>query len=190
MNDVVICDTNAAIHLAILCPEILKASPAACRIVIHPIVKQEIQDLIKDDVKNSRLGDILAFIDKEVIADTKIGLPPQDKEKQLHGRIKSIEAGLDRRKLSSGSSHLDRRFLIIAWTNKVKLLTNEKTLYYLGEATLGTDRVWRTSNAIETLLASGVCDKKVISANLVKLRNHYKEVLHEDCDAKFEELGL
>lgn len=189
MNEIVICDTNAAIHLAIICPDVLKNPSQKCNIVVHPIVKQEIQNLLQDPDKQKRLGTILQWIAKEVMANTKVGLPPKDKEIQLHKRIKIIEQGLDHTKISSGSSHQDRCFLIIARVNTAKLLTNEKTLYHLGEGILGPEKVWRTSRALEELLNQQIVAKESIQAGLLKLKTH-EENLHSECVERLKELGF
>ena len=189
MNEVVICDTNAAIHLAIICPEVLKSPSPKCNIVLHPIVKQEIQSLMLDTDKKKRLGSVLELISKEITANTKVGLPPKDKEIQLHKRIKIIENALDPTIMSSGSSHEDRCFLIIAKVNAAKLLTNERTLYHLGENVLGPDNVWRTSNALEELLSQAVLTKDLIQSGLLKL-NDFEENLHHDCMEKLTNLGF
>ncbi len=189
MSEIVICDTNAAIHLAIICPDVLKNPSQKCNIVVHPIVKQEIQNLLLDPDKQKRLGTILQWLAKEVMANTKIGLPPKDKEIKLHQRIKIIEQGLDPKKISSGSSHNDRCFLIIARVNTAKLLTNEKTLFHLGESLLGSDKIWRTSKALDELLQNQIVTKETIQAGLANLKT-YEEDLHVECVERLKELGF
>jgi hypothetical protein len=189
MSEVVICDTNVAIHLAIVCPAVLKTPNPKCKIVIHTIVKQEIHQLNLDVDKRARLGEILDFILKEVITDTKLGFPPKDKEIRQHQMIQKFESGLDPQLLSSGSSHQDRRFLILAKTHKAKLLTNEKTLYSLGVAFLPQGQTWRTSNALEQLLAQNILNKNDVQVGLNKLPT-FKERLHPDCIDRLHSLGF
>lgn len=189
MSEIVICDTNAVIHLAIICPEIIKKPNDQYRLVIHPIVKQEIQKLLLVPEKEKRLGEILKFIANEVMADTKIGLPPKDREIRLHRRIQLLESGLDPRLLSSGSSHQDRCFLIIAYTKEAQLLTNEKTLHSLGNAFLGEDRVFRTSKVLEMLVKHELATQDSIQIGLKNLKK-YEERVHDDCIQKLKEIGF
>lgn len=189
MNDVVICDTNAAIHLAIICPDVLRKQDPRCKIIIHPIVKQEISKLLLDADKERRLGAILRLILDEVPTDMKVALPSKNIEIQQHQRIKRFESGLSPELLSSSSSHQDRCFLIIARTHKVKLLTNEKTLYTIGIAFLGSDRTWRTSNALEALLNLQIIDAITVQQGLILLNKH-QERLHVECRERLEELGF
>lgn len=48
MSEIIICDTNVAVHLAIICPDILLKPPDKCKIVIHSIVKTELHRLNQD----------------------------------------------------------------------------------------------------------------------------------------------
>lgn len=188
MNEIVICDTNAAIHLAIICSESIQKPHPQYRLIIHPLVKAEIQKLQLVPAKVKRLGDILHFISKEVVSDPKYGLPSQEQEK-LHQRIKLMESGLPPQTLSSGSSYEDRCFLIIARHNQAHLLTNEKTLHTLGQAYLGTDKTYRTSRAIEKLIELQIVTKDIVQKGLDKLPA-YQERLHEECCIKLRELGF
>jgi len=47
MNEIVICDTNAVIQLAIICPDILTNKSKGLDLVVHPKVIQEIKGLKK-----------------------------------------------------------------------------------------------------------------------------------------------
>lgn len=189
MDEIVICDTNAAIHLAIICPEVLKAPDDRCKIVIHAIVKQEVHKLNQNENKKKRLGTVLDFLLKEVTTDSKTHLPSKDKEIKHHRRIQKFEGGLDPQFVSSGSSHQDRCFLILAKEHGAKLLTNEKTLFNLGVAFLGTESTWRTSSAIEKLLELEIVTQGTVQEGL-NLMNKFEEELHSECKDKVRSLGF
>lgn len=189
MSEVVICDTNAAIHLAIICPDVLESPKPECKIVIHSLVKTEIHKLNQNAEKNKRLGPILEFILKKVPTETRVALPNQHKEIVEHKRIQLFESTLDPELISSGSSHSDRCFLILAKFNKAKLLTNERTLYNLGLAFLPDDQAWRTSDAISKLLELDLVTKGVIQSGLNNMIV-CEEFLNFSCAEKIRKLGF
>lgn len=189
MDEIVICDTNAAIHLAIICPEVLKTPDVRCKIVIHSIVKQEVHKLNQNEDKKKRLGIVLDFLLKEVTTDSKTHLPSKDKEIKHHRRIQKFEGGLDPQFVSSGSSHQDRCFLILAKEHEAKLLTNEKTLFNLGIAFLGAESTWRTSSAIEKLLELEIITQGTVQEGLNSM-SKFEEELHSECKDKVRSLGF
>lgn len=184
MSDVVICDTNAVIQLAIICPGSLKDP----RFVVHSIVRQEIHILRRDQEKEERLGEIFEFVQKEVPANRTYHLPGRRQEQIFDGMIRRFESGQPADLISSGSSPNDRRFLMLAKHNNAHLLTNEKTLFNLGKALLKNQETWRVGDALEYIESIGACEKLVIQRGLDKLSD-YGEFLSSDCARRIRELG-
>ncbi len=184
MSDIVICDTNAVIQLAIICPDCLKDS----RFVVHLMVRQEIHVLRKDQEKEERLGEIFEFIQKEVPATSKYHLPGRKQEQVFDGMIRRFESGQSPELISSGSSTNDRKFLMLAKHNNANLLTNEKTLYNLGKALLKNQETWRVGDALEQIESIGTCDKDTIQSGINKLSD-YGEFLSSECAGKIRVLG-
>lgn len=184
MNDIVICDTNAVIQLAIICPDCLKED----RFVVHSIVRQEIHVLRKDDEKEERLGEIFDFIQKEIPASSKHHLPDKKREIILDQMIRNFEKGQPPELVSSGSSPNDRKFLMLAKNNNANLLTNEKTLFNLGKALLKNQETWRVGDALEKIETEGLCSRETIQNGINKL-SKYGEFLSSECSQKVRELG-
>ncbi|MCK5690913.1 hypothetical protein KAI87_16650, partial [Myxococcota bacterium] len=62
MAEIIICDTNVVIQLAIICPSILTKPNPSLNLVIHQLVKEEIHQLLRDPAKAKRLGPVLDLI--------------------------------------------------------------------------------------------------------------------------------
>ena len=93
MSEVVICDTNVAIHLAIICPDILQTPPAQCKIVLHTIVKTELHRLNKDPEKSERLGDVFRLLLQKVQTFSQLLEPDNEKARRQHQILKKLEEG-------------------------------------------------------------------------------------------------
>ena len=190
MAEIIICDTNAVIQLAIICPSVLNTANPSLNLVVHPLVKEEIRQLQKDSGKASRLGPVLDIILQ--LSPTRIPLQQlgntRDEDRQ-HRWIRRIEQTLDASKISAGSSHRDRQFLILARNNKAKLLTNEGTLYYLSIALLGSSGALRLSEVLEQLLSQGLLNQATLQSGLDKLPD-YGERLRAECAAKRRAAGF
>lgn len=189
MSEIVICDTNAAIHLAIICPEILQTPPAQCKIVLLTIVKTELHRLNKDPEKNKRLGDIFILLLKNVQTFSQLLELDNEKAKRQHQILKKLEEGLLNTN-SAPSSHYDRQLLIIAKKNSKKLLTNDKKLHQLSSAFIGIEQTWRTGDALVKLIDLGLISNATVQAGLDKLKKIYKENLHSNCSQIMKSLGF
>ncbi|MBY0554345.1 type II toxin-antitoxin system VapC family toxin [bacterium] len=189
MSEVIVCDTNVAIHLAIICPDLLKNPPSDCKIVLHQIVKTELHRLSKDPIKSERLKDIFDFILKNVNTYTQLLTLPQDKQIQAHIRFQKFEEGLPETN-TAPSSHYDRELLILAKKNSKKLLTNDTKLHQLSTAFLGADKTWRTGDALKNLLSLNSITKETLQNGLTKMKNPYGENLNSECQTLLKELGF
>lgn len=189
MSEVVICDTNVAIHLAIICPDILQTPPAQCKIVLHTIVKTELHRLNKDPEKNERLGDVFTLLLQKVQTFSQLLEPDNEKARRQHQILKKLEEGLSNTN-SAPSSHYDRQLLIIAKKNSKKLLTNDKKLHQLSSAFIGVEQTWRTGDALSNLLSLGLISKETVQTGLGKLKHPYKESLHSNCAQIMKNLGF
>lgn len=189
MTEVVICDTNTVIQLAIICPECLKITDKALRLVVHSIVRQEIHVLRKDADKEKRIGKVLEFIQKEIPADSKAHLPGKKKEIELHRMIQHIERGLPVDLMSAGSSPNDRKFLMLAKGNNAHLLTNERTLYNLGKAFLKDQETWRVGETIEKIQSLKIVSDEDLQLGINKL-SEYEEFLSSQYAKKVRALGF
>lgn len=188
MAEIIVCDTNAVIHLAIIWPSCLTTAHPNFKLVIYATVRAEVTQLKMDSEKNARIGDILSFI-SDCSTTPGYALPSKQQEVQMHGRIKTIEDGLPPEEVSAGSSHNDRVFLILAKHNKTKLLTNERTLYNLGRRMLGHENVLKTSDVLELLLSTDTATKDDIQKGLITLKSH-GESLGQDCANKIRAIGF
>ncbi len=171
MAEILICDTNAVIQLAIIFPNALISPHQDLSLIIHHTVKNEIVKLRKNKIKEARLGSVFDVIQK-IKTTTTHALPKQDEEIRLHRMIIQIEDGLDPTCVSSGSSQEDRRFLILAWFHKTSLLTNEKTLFNLGGSLLGLERTWNIVDLIQELTDLGIATRAEIQNGLDRLKQH------------------
>ncbi len=189
MSEVIVCDTNVAIHLAIICPAILQNPHNDCKIVLHQIVKTELHRLRKDSQKEERLKDIFEFLLNNVNTYTQLLTLPQDKQIQAHGRFQKFEEGLPATN-TAPSSHYDRELLILAKKNSKKLLTNDTKLHQLSTAFLGADKTWRTGDALKNLLTLNLVSKEIIETGLAKMKNPYRENLNSECQTLLKEIGF
>jgi rRNA-processing protein FCF1 len=188
MSEVIICDTNVAIHLAIICPGVLLKPPDNCKIVIHSIVKTELHKLSKDPEKVQRLGDIFNFLLQNVNSYSQLIMPDNEKRRKDHSRLIKFEEGLPSTN-TAPSSHYDRELLILAKKNSKKLLTNDKKLHQLSSAFIGADKTWRTGDALSTLLGIQALNKIDVQNGLNKLKP-YNEYLCTECATLLKNLGL
>ena len=189
MDEVLVCDTNVVIQLAIIYPKCLEERSTGIRLSIHSLVKTESHKLKSDPDKMERLGDILEFILKKVPTDSSVHMPNKRREIESHRRIMKFEQGLPEEMISTPSSHKDRCFLVLARANKTKLATNEKTLFNLGYSFLGEDCTLRTSGILEKLLELEIATKEEVQQGIDKLKEH-DERLHADCAKKMRSLGI
>lgn len=184
MTDIVICDTNVVIQLAIICPSILMTTNTRLSFIIHKMVKQEVREL----KEKQRIRKILEFILTKVPINNQYQLPNEEEQEQDHRRIKRFEKFLSPQQCSAKSSSKDRCFLMLARIYNAKLLTNDETLYNLGKALLSNESTWRISDAIEQL-KNGIVSEEEIQKGLNKL-NQYKEYLPKECALKVKGLGF
>lgn len=190
MPDIVVCDTNVVIQLSIVAPSLLTQKNENLRLVVHTLVKEEVHQLRRDPNKVSRLGPVLDFVVKSVPTDTSLkGFGNQLQEDQQHRRIIAIEQTLPAGKVSAGSSHRDRRFLILAKRNRSKLLTNEGTLYHLSEALIGVDAALRLSDTLAEALSLGLVTSEQLQTGLDQLAG-YGERLRFEYAKKLRGLGF
>jgi hypothetical protein len=188
MSEIIICDTNVAIHLAIICPSVLLKPPHNCKIVIHSIVKTELHRLNKDPEKAKRLGDIFKFLLQNVNSYSQLIMPDNEKKRKDHSRLIKFEEGLPSTN-TAPSSHYDRELLILAKKNSKKLLTNDRKLHQLSSAFIGADKTWRTGDALSNLLSIQALTQADVQSGLDKLKP-YNEHLCSECTILLKSLGL
>lgn len=189
MPEIIICDTNVAIHLAIICPDILRKPPIECKIVLHSIVKTELHRLKKDPDKEERLKDIFKILLQDINTYTQLLTLENKMRIQMHNRLQKFESGLPDTS-SAPSSHYDRELLILAKKNSKKLLTNDKKLNQLSTAFLGSDNTWRTGNALDNLLKHNLVTKDCVQEGIIKMKHPYKENLNSECQFLLKQLGF
>lgn len=176
MAELVICDTNVVIQLAIISPDVFANSNSSLKLAVHHIVKNEVSSLQKNPAKKARLGDIFDFIMKDI--RTTSGLRNESEQEQIrwHRKIKIIEESLDPKRMSAGSSHLDRMFLMLAHFNAAKLVTNERTLYELSCDLLGEERALDIVDILEAMKKESIATQAEIQEGLNKLSGHGEQL--------------
>lgn len=184
MDEVVICDTNAVIQLAIICPAILKSRGQGLHLFVHPKVISEIKGLSRNHNKMARLGKELNFILKEVEVSKGFSINESDYE-MMDETIVFQEEALPSNLRSAPSSPTDRFFLILAQCNDVKLLTRESTLFNLGKVILSIDQTWGISDAILYAIDFHIVTKEDVKRGLLEL-DQKSETLSERCMANLK----
>lgn len=180
MDEVVICDTNAVIQLAIICPQILTNKGNGLDLVVHPKVIQEVTGLKRNPEKYKRLGTELDFITSNVIVSKEYSVPEEEEYKEMDETIGYQECGLPLGMKSAPTTATDRFFLILAQCNNLKLLTREGTLFSLGRAILSIDQAWGISDALVYAIDYGLVTRQEVEEGIRKL-DKKEETLPERC---------
>jgi len=89
MRNIIICDTNAVIQLAIICPGVFTQTHSEFKLIVHfsvrQKVRQEINDLRESPKKEKRLGKIFDLILDTFPFNSTYQLPTRSKEEKNVG---------------------------------------------------------------------------------------------------------
>lgn len=186
MDQIILCDTNAVIQLSIISHKVF-AQNDSFELVLNQDVFDELNNLLSNSEKDKRLGTHIRWIIENVFSNNKYALPYDWDEIDKTYQYQEMAMLSDQK--SSPTSPRDRKFLIIADSNNIILLTREKTLYNLSRNIIGIDRSYDMSTFLFNCTEWSVLTKNEIQTGVRNLLKH-KETLSEGCVNNLRSMGI
>jgi hypothetical protein len=186
MDQIVLCDTNAVIQLAIISQKVF-AQNDYFELVVNQDVFDELNNLLQYPEKDQRLGTHIRWIQNNVPVNNSYMLPTDWED--IDETYQCQEMAMFGHQKSSPTSPKDRKFLIIADANNIILLTREKTLYNLSRNIIGIERSYSISSFLFNCTEWSILTATEIQTGVRSLLGH-KETLPEDCIKNLKDIGI